>query len=178
MSSGAGEVRGRLRGDRLRRAPLGTALFDMIEPFADYAFGKSHAFGYGLVAYWTAWLKANHPVEYMACLLTSVKDDKDKMAVYLSECRSMGIEVLVPDINLSASDFTAVRAGQARPASGQAGIAAGVVPFGLSAIRNVGEGLVERIVERAGGGRARSRTSTTSATGSTPSCSTSAPSSR
>ncbi len=84
----------------------------MIEPFADYAFGKSHAFGYGLVAYWTAWLKANHPVEYMACLLTSVKDDKDKMAVYLGECRAMGIEVLVPDINLSASDFTAVRAGQ------------------------------------------------------------------
>jgi len=89
---------------------IGTALFDIIEPFADYAFGKSHAFGYGLVAYWTAWLKANHPVEYMACLLTSVKDDKDKMAVYLSECRSMGIEVLVPT-STSASDFTAVRAG-------------------------------------------------------------------
>jgi DNA polymerase-3 subunit alpha len=124
---------------------IGTALFDIIEPFADYAFGKSHAFGYGLVAYWTAWLKANHPVEYMACLLTSVKDDKDKMAVYLSECRSMGIEVLVPDINLSASDFTAVRAG---PGPGR-----GLVPFGLSAIRNVGEGLVERIVaEREAGG--------------------------
>jgi DNA polymerase-3 subunit alpha len=123
---------------------IGTALFDIIEPFADYAFGKSHAYGYGLVAYWTAWLKANHPVEYMACLLTSVKDDKDKMAVYLSECRSMGIEVLVPDINLSTSDFTAVRAEQGR---------GGVVPFGLSAIRNVGEGLVERIVgEREAGG--------------------------
>jgi DNA polymerase-3 subunit alpha len=127
---------------------IGTALFDIIEPFADYAFGKSHAFGYGLVAYWTAWLKANHPVEYMACLLTSVKDDKDKMAVYLSECRSMGIEVLVPDINLSASDFTAVRAAE----KGQ-GTGGGVVPFGLSAIRNVGEGLVERIVgEREAGG--------------------------
>ena len=63
-------------------AVIGSAMFDIIEPFADYAFGKSHAFGYGLVAYWTAWLKANHPVEYMACLLTSVKDDKDKMAVY------------------------------------------------------------------------------------------------
>jgi DNA polymerase III subunit alpha len=127
-------------------AALGSALFDMIEPFADYAFGKSHAFGYGLVAYWTAWLKANHPLEYMACLLTSVKDDKDKLAVYLAECRAMGIEVLVPDINLSASDFTAVRAGEASvgPASGSN--SAGVVPFGLSAIRNVGEGLVERIV--------------------------------
>ena len=124
---------------------IGSALFDIIEPFADYAFPKSHAFGYGLVAYWTAWLKANHPVEYMACLLTSVKDDKDKLAVYLGECRSMGIEVLVPDINLSASDFTAVRPGQT--AGGQREVQAfGVVPFGLSAIRNVGEGLVERIV--------------------------------
>jgi DNA polymerase-3 subunit alpha len=124
---------------------IGSALFDIIEPFADYAFPKSHAFGYGLVAYWTAWLKANHPVEYMACLLTSVKDDKDKLAVYLGECRSMGIEVLVPDINLSASDFTAVRPGQT--AGGQRQVQAfGVVPFGLSAIRNVGEGLVDRIV--------------------------------
>jgi DNA polymerase III subunit alpha len=125
---------------------LGTALFDMIEPFADYAFGKSHAFGYGLVAYWTAWLKANHPVEYMACLLTSVKDDKDKLAVYLGECRAMSIEVLVPDINLSASEFTAVRAGQALSGPSSARSGSGVVPFGLSAIRNVGEGLVERIV--------------------------------
>jgi DNA polymerase III subunit alpha len=124
---------------------IGTAIFDIIEPFADYAFNKSHAFGYGMVAYWTAWLKANHPVEYMACLLTSVKDDKDKMAVYLAECRAMGIDVLVPDINLSASDFTAVRA------DGAGG--AGRIPFGLSAIRNVGEGLVERIVaEREGQG--------------------------
>jgi DNA polymerase-3 subunit alpha len=141
-------------------AQVGTMLFDIIEPFADYAFNKSHAFGYGLVAYWTAWLKANHPVEYMACLLTSVKDDKDKMAVYLSECRSMGIEVLVPDINLSASDFTAVRPGSpgvavADPSAvqGRAGEGGGLVPFGLSAIRNVGEGLVERIVgERASNG--------------------------
>ena len=136
-------------------AGIGTALFDIIEPFADYAFNKSHAFGYGLVAYWTAWLKANHPVEYMACLLTSVKDDKDKMAVYLSECRSMGIEVLVPDINLSGSDFTAVRAGEGNAAAGNAPSVEGqgLIPFGLSAIRNVGEGLVERILaERASGG--------------------------
>jgi DNA polymerase-3 subunit alpha len=124
---------------------LGTALFDVIEPFADYAFGKSHAYGYGLVSYWTAWLKANHPVEYLAALLTSVKDDKDKTAVYLSECRSMGIEVLVPDVNLSASEFTAVRGGGAK--------GRGAIPFGLSAIRNVGESLVERIVaEREAGG--------------------------
>ena len=66
----------------------GTQLFDMIEPFADYAFNKSHAYGYGYVAYQTAWLKANYPVEYLAALLTSVKDNKDKTAVYLAECRS------------------------------------------------------------------------------------------
>src|SRR5579875_822192 len=128
---------------------IGTALFDIIEPFADYAFAKSHAYGYALVSYWTAWLKANHPVEYMACLLTSVKDDKDKLAVYLAECRAMGIDVLVPDINLSASDFTAVR----RAPGAAGGRAPGVIPFGLSAIRNVGEGLVERVVaERAARG--------------------------
>jgi len=112
-------------------AGLGSTIFDIIEPFADYAFRKSHAFCYGKVAYQTAWLKANHPVEYLAALLTSVKDDKDKTAVYLAECRTMGIDVLVPDINRSMSDFTSVE---------------GKVPFGLSAIRNVGEGLVGQIV--------------------------------
>jgi DNA polymerase III subunit alpha len=109
---------------------VGSKLFDVIEPFADYAFNKSHAVGYGFIAYQTAWLKANHPVPYLACLLTSVKDDKDKTAVYLAECRAMGIEVLVPDINVSVSDFTA---------------RGDTIPFGLSAIRNVGEGLVHLI---------------------------------
>src|SRR5262249_5067345 len=112
---------------------IGTQLFDIIEPFADYAFNKSHSYGYGLVAYQTAWLKANHPVEYLAALLSSVKDDKDKSAVYLSECRSLGIEVLVPDVNASSANFTA------RRASAEGG---GSIIFGLSAIRNVGEGLV------------------------------------
>jgi len=113
-------------------AALGTKLFDLIEPFADYAFNKSHAYAYGMIAYQTAWLKANHPVEYFAALLTSIKDDKDKSAVYLAECRSMGIKVLVPDVNESASDFTT---------------AGGTIRFGLSAVRNVGEGLVGLIVE-------------------------------
>jgi DNA polymerase-3 subunit alpha len=117
---------------------IGTQLFDVIEPFADYAFNKSHSYGYGFVSYQTAWLKANHPVEYLAALLTSVKDDKDKTAVYLAECRNIGIEVLVPDINVSSSDFTAVRG------AGSAGN--GAIPFGMSAVRNVGSGLVERIV--------------------------------
>jgi DNA polymerase-3 subunit alpha len=124
---------------------IGTQLFDVIEPFADYAFNKSHSYGYGFVSYQTAWLKANHPVEYLAALLTSVKDDKDKTAVYLAECRNIGIEVLVPDINVSSSDFTAVRG------AGSAG--KGAIPFGMSAVRNVGSGLVERIViERASNG--------------------------
>ena len=81
---------------------LGTQLFDIIEPFADYAFNKSHAYGYGLVAYQTAYLKAHYPVEYLACLLTSVKSSLEKAAVYLAECRSMGVKVLNPDINLLA----------------------------------------------------------------------------
>src|SRR4051794_36659378 len=112
-------------------AAIGTQLFDIIEPFADYAFNKSHAYGYGLVAYQTAWLKANHPVEYLAALLTSVKDNQDKSAVYLNECRARGITVVVPDVNRSMSDFS---------------VADEIILFGLSAVRNVGEGLVERIV--------------------------------
>ncbi|HXN61887.1 MAG TPA: DNA polymerase III subunit alpha [Acidimicrobiales bacterium] len=116
---------------------LGTQLFDIIEPFADYAFNKSHSYGYGLVAYQTAWLKAHYPVEYMSALLTSVKDNKDKTAVYLAECRSLGIDVLVPDVNRSVAEFAPDRnAEQGRWA----------IVFGLAAVRNVGEGLVERIV--------------------------------
>ncbi len=115
---------------------LGTKLFDIIEPFADYAFNKSHAYGYGLVAYQTAWLKAHYPVEYLAALLTSVKDDKDKTAVYLGECRLLGIEVLVPDVNRSWAEFT--------PLVGEDGKHR--IVFGLAAVRNVGESLVEKIV--------------------------------
>jgi DNA polymerase-3 subunit alpha len=118
---------------------LGTQLFDIIEPFADYAFPKAHAYGYGLVSYQTAWLKTHYPVQYMAALLTSIKDDKDKTAVYLAECRGMGIQVLVPDVNLSESDFVA------RSAEGDDG--PGSIPFGLSAVRNVGENLVGLIVQ-------------------------------
>ena len=104
---------------------LGTQLFDIIEPFADYAFNKSHSYGYGLVAYQTAWLKAHYPVEYMAALLTSVKDNKDKTAVYLAECRALGIEVLVPDVNRSAAEFTPRAA-----AGGGEGGAGGRAPAG------------------------------------------------
>ena len=120
---------------------LGEDWFDIIEPFADYAFNKSHSYGYGYVAYQTAYLKANFPVEYLACLLTSVKTNLDKAAIYLNECRQMGIAVLVPDVNVSQSDFTSV----VEPGR-EADTATGVIPFGLSAVRNVGEGLVEMIV--------------------------------
>ncbi|MBO0714003.1 MAG: DNA polymerase III subunit alpha, partial [Acidimicrobiales bacterium] len=128
---------------------LGTALFDLIEPFADYAFAKSHAYGYAMVGYQTAWLKANHPAEYLAALLTSVQDDKDRTAVYLAECRSQGIRVLVPDVNLSEADFTARPATKHEGEPGQPG----TIVFGLAAVRNVGAGLVAHIVaerEKAG----------------------------
>ena len=110
----------------------GRDLFRLIEHFAGYGFPKAHAAGYGLVAYQTAFLKAHHPAEYLASLLTATKKDKDRTAIYLHECRQMGIEVLVPDVNESVSDF-AVHEGRIR--------------FGLSAVRNVGEGVVEKIVE-------------------------------
>jgi DNA polymerase III subunit alpha len=111
---------------------LGRELFALISHFAGYGFNKSHAAGYALVAYQTAWLKAHYPAEYMAALLTSSKRDKDRTAVYLNECRTMGIRVLVPDVNVSESDFAARD---------------GAITFGLSAIRNVGEGVVELITE-------------------------------
>jgi DNA polymerase-3 subunit alpha len=106
-------------------------LWDILVPFSDYAFNKAHTAGYGLVSYWTAYLKANFPAEYMAALLTSVKDDKDKSALYLGECRRMGIKVLPPDVNESESSFTPVGSD---------------IRFGLSAIRNVGDNVVESIV--------------------------------
>ena len=128
---------------------LGDQLFDIIEPFADYAFNKSHAYGYGLIAYQTAWLKAHYPVEYLAALLTSVKDSQDKAAIYLAECRTMGIEVRVPDINLSVSKFTAVPPPPEEAAAGTLGS----IPFGLSAVRNVGEGVTDLILaQREAGG--------------------------
>jgi DNA polymerase-3 subunit alpha len=115
---------------------FGNDFFDMIEPFADYSFNKSHSFGYGYVTYQTAWLKANYPPEYFAALLTSVKTNKDQTAVFLNECRQMGIEVLVPDVNESVSDFSV----RTHPDRGSA------IRFGLSAVRNVGEGVVAHIV--------------------------------
>src|SRR5699024_432797 len=84
------------------------ALWGVLVPFSDYAFNKAHTAAYGLVSYWTAYLKANYPAEYMAALLTSVGDDKDKSALYLNECRRMGIKVLPPSVNESKGPFAAV----------------------------------------------------------------------
>ena len=100
-------------------------------PFSDYAFNKAHTAAYGLVSYWTAYLKANYPAEFMAALLTSVADDKDKIAIYLGECRRMGIQVLPPDVNESAANFTPVGTD---------------IRFGLTAVRNVGHNVVDGIV--------------------------------
>ena len=115
---------------------LGKEVFNIIEKFADYAFAKSHAYGYGLISYQTAYLKTHFPVEYLACLLTSVKTNYDKAAVYLSDARMNNIVVLTPDINLSGVNFEPVLEGEVRK-----------ITFGLSAIRNVGEGLSTKIVE-------------------------------
>lgn len=107
------------------------ALWDTILPFAGYAFNKSHAAGYGLVSYWTAYLKANYPAEYMAGLLTSVGDDKDKAAVYLADCRRLGITVLPPDVNESVQNFASV---------------GDDIRFGMGAIRNVGANVVASLI--------------------------------
>ncbi|MGZ4746408.1 MAG: DNA polymerase III subunit alpha, partial [Oryzihumus sp.] len=106
-------------------------LWDILVPFSDYAFNKAHTAAYGLVSYWTAYLKANFPAEYMAALLTSVRDDKDKSALYLNECRRMGIKVLPPDVNESIANFAAVGTD---------------IRFGMAAIRNVGTNVVDAIV--------------------------------
>ncbi|MFQ6170498.1 DNA polymerase III subunit alpha [Oryzobacter sp. R7] len=107
------------------------ALWGVLVPFSDYAFNKAHTAAYGLVSYWTGYLKANYPAEYMAALLTSVGDDKDKSALYLGECRRMGIKVLPPDVNDSIGPFAAVGTD---------------IRFGLNAIRNVGQNVVDEII--------------------------------
>ncbi|HEY3633043.1 MAG TPA: DNA polymerase III subunit alpha [Jatrophihabitantaceae bacterium] len=106
-------------------------LWDLLLPFSDYAFNKAHSAAYGVISYWTAYLKANYPAEYMAALLTSMKDDKDRSAIYLAECRRMGISVLPPDVNSSAADFTPTGTD---------------IRFGLGAVRNVGANVVASIV--------------------------------
>lgn len=105
-------------------------LWEILLPFSDYAFNKAHSAAYGVLSYWTAYLKAHYPAEYMAALLTSVGDARDKLALYLNECRRMGIKVLPPDVNESIGYFAAVGED---------------IRFGLGAVRNVGSNVVEAI---------------------------------
>ncbi|MFM2412260.1 MAG: polymerase subunit alpha [Actinomycetota bacterium] len=106
-------------------------LWEILVPFSDYAFNKSHSAAYGVVAYFTAYLKAHYPAEFLAGLLTSVGDDRDKLGGYLVEARRMGVKVLAPDINESVLYFAAVGED---------------VRFGLGSIKNVGEAVVDHIV--------------------------------
>ncbi|MCA9313778.1 DNA polymerase III subunit alpha, partial [Candidatus Saccharibacteria bacterium] len=104
-----------------------------LEDFAAYCFNKSHAACYGLISYWTAYLKAHYPDAFMAALMTSDADDIDRLAIEINECRHMGIQVLLPDINESYAEFAIV------PGKNQ-------IRFGMSAIKNVGVGAVEEIL--------------------------------
>ncbi len=113
-------------------AGVATQLWGLMESAADYSFNKSHAACYGLIAYRTAYLKANYPAEYMAALISSVMSTKDKVPFFVSRCEEMGIEVLPPDVNMSGHDFVVVE---------------GEIRFGLDAVKNVGHIAVEKIVD-------------------------------
>lgn len=107
-------------------------IFDLIEKFGRYGFNKAHSAAYAMIAYQTAYLKAHFPVEFMAALLTSEMNDTERVVKHIAECRSHGIEILPPDINQSNMSFTAVE---------------GKIRFGLAAVKNVGEGAIESILE-------------------------------
>lgn len=113
--------------------PLMEEFWAQLEEFANYCFNKSHAACYGLIAYWTAYLKAHYPSAFMAALMTSDYDDTDRLAIEITECKHMGIDVLAPDINESFLEFAVV------PGTGQ-------IRFGMAAIKNVGRGAVEEIL--------------------------------
>ena len=116
------------------------AVWDVLVPFSGYAFNKAHSAAYGLISYWTAYLKTHYPVEFMAALLQGTKDNKDKTALYLGEARRMGIQVLSPDVNESVYEYSAV---------------GDVVRFGLGAIRNVGDKAVAAIIKERNSSRGK-----------------------
>src|SRR6185312_5650554 len=130
----AEERQGFLAGCKDRNVDLKVAgeIFDLMEKFAEYGFNKSHSAAYGLITIHTAWLKAHYPVEFAAALLTSEKDNTDKVVRHIGEARESGIQVLPPDVNQSDMAFGAVD---------------GKIRFGLGAIKGVGEGAIESIVE-------------------------------
>ncbi len=112
---------------------LAGKIWQFIEPFAGYGFPKAHSVCYGLLAYRTAWLKANHPLAFMAALMSSVKNNADKVAEYLAECATMKVPIRPPDVNESGTDFT---------------VSDGAIRFGLGAVRNVGEGAIAELIAR------------------------------
>ncbi len=111
---------------------IANGVFDLMEKFAQYGFNKSHSAAYGLITIHTAWLKAHYPVEFMAALLTSEKDNTDKVVLHIAEARQAGVQVLPPDINESDLAFGAIE---------------GKIRFGLGAIKGVGESAIEAILE-------------------------------
>lgn len=108
-------------------------LWAVLLPFADYAFNKSHTVGYGLVSYWTAYLKCHYPSQYMAALLSSVADDPERLPVYLAETRRLGVQILPPDVNESAGSFTSTGSG---------------IRFGITAIKGVGQSAYDSLVKK------------------------------
>lgn len=107
-------------------------VLDLVSPFVEYAFNKSHSTGYAVISYQTAYLKSHYPVEYMAALLTSVMDNRDRLILYVNECRRLGIKILPPDVNESRRDFTVVGKD---------------IRFGLSAVQNIGDSAIEAIIQ-------------------------------
>ncbi len=126
---------------------VASEVFALIEPFAGYAFNKAHSFSYALIAYQTAYLKANYPAEYITAFLVTHADQLEKVATAVAECRRLGINVLPPDINRSHTSFSIESDGDGSPA----------IRFGLAAIKNVGAGAIEPLVaEREKGGEFKS----------------------
>ncbi len=124
-----------LEGSKKNKIPEAKSktIWEQMATFAEYGFNKSHSTAYAMISFQTAYLKAHYPVEFMASLLTSEKNNRDNIIKYISECRDMGISVLPPDINESFKDFSVTRDGNIR--------------FGLAAVKNVGEGAVDSIIE-------------------------------
>ena len=126
---------------------LGEKVFSFIEPFAGYGFNRSHAACYAMIGYQTAYLKAHWPVEFMAALLTADQGDTDRVAIEIEECRNMGIKIMAPDINESFGTFTAVTAGTKENRAVTANEIIDTIRFGLKAIKNVGEHIVDVVIK-------------------------------
>lgn len=125
---------------------LAEKIFSFIEPFAGYGFNRSHAACYALIGYQTAYLKAHWPVEFMAALLTADQQDTDRVAIEIEECRNMGIKIMAPDVNESFGSFTVVTPGTAEDKVSSAEDKIDTIRFGLKAIKNVGEHIVDVII--------------------------------